>query len=87
MQKKDIGLKTNARRFVTPLQYLLSLDDVARFNKPGTIKDNWTWKLISFDVNLTNSVRRFGKLSSTCGRQFENAHFRKVFPDYLFEII
>ena len=67
----DIGLKTNARLFVAPLQDLLSLDDVARFNKPGTNKDNWNWRLNSLDSDLFKVLNDYGKRGSLWGRSAE----------------
>ena len=67
----DIGLKTNARLFVAPLQDLLSLDDVARFNKPGTNKDNWNWRLNSLDSDLFKVLNDYGKRGSVWGRSAE----------------
>ena len=69
----EIGLKTEARLFVAPLQDLLCLDDAARFNKPGTIKDNWNWRLNSFDSVLFGALKHYGKRGSNFGRSLEGA--------------
>ena len=38
-------MNTNANLFIVPIQDILSLDDTCRLNTPGTIKNNWKWKL------------------------------------------
>ena len=49
----EIALKTEASLVVAPLQDLLSLDDKARFNTPGTVGNNWNWRLNSFDSKFS----------------------------------
>ncbi|HTF82091.1 MAG TPA: 4-alpha-glucanotransferase, partial [Cytophagales bacterium] len=34
-----------ANMVVIPVQDLMGLDESARINKPGTVKDNWSWRL------------------------------------------
>ena len=41
----EIGMRTNANLFITPIQDILCLDDTSRLNIPGTTKNNWKWKL------------------------------------------
>jgi 4-alpha-glucanotransferase len=42
-------LNTNPNQVILPMQDLLSLDDQARMNVPGTIgSPNWEWKLKDF---------------------------------------
>ena len=38
-------METKAKLFVAPMQDLLNLDDSSRLNKPGTIENNWIWRL------------------------------------------
>ena len=61
-------MKTKAKLFISPIQDILSLDDSSRLNTPGTITNNWSWKLNQpldeIDINLKkyselgNSYRR-----------------------------
>ncbi len=41
----EIGMRTKAKLFISPIQDILSLDDSSRLNTPGTIHNNWKWKL------------------------------------------
>ncbi len=54
----EVGMRTKAKLFVSPIQDILSLDDSCRLNTPGTITNNWRWKLNQtldeIDVNLQN---------------------------------
>ena len=64
----ELGLKTDAMLFIAPLQDLLSLDDKARFNTPGTVKDNWNWRLTSFDSSLFGALKNYGERGMFWGR-------------------
>ncbi len=68
----EIGLRTETILFISPLQDILSLDDKARLNCPGTIENNWSWRLNSFDSFLYDSMKRYGKLSLFFGRNNDN---------------
>tara|TARA_Y100001968_G_scaffold333661_1_gene398101 strand:- start:34148 stop:35695 length:1548 start_codon:yes stop_codon:yes gene_type:complete len=68
----EMGLSTEAKLFVAPIQDVLELDDKARLNKPGTIENNWSWRLESFDSELENSLRNYGNLSRTFERTSED---------------
>ena len=61
----DLGMKTNAKLFIAPLQDILSLDDESRFNKPGTISKNWKWKFNKPLTDLEPYLERFGKLGES----------------------
>jgi len=61
-------MKTNANLFVAPLQDLLSLDDSSRLNKPGTIKNNWKWKLNCPLEEIENNIKMFSELGNNFGR-------------------
>ena len=69
----EIGLATDAKLFVVPVQDLLSLDDSNRFNKPGTVGNNWTWRLQGFDSSLINSLSKYDLLGQSYKRSFNNA--------------
>ena len=61
-------MKTKANLFVAPIQDILNLDDSSRLNKPGTIKDNWQWKLNIPLEAITTELKKFGELGSQYGR-------------------
>ncbi len=64
----EIGMETNAHLFIAPIQDILSLDDSSRFNKPGTTKNNWRWKLNRPLEEIENNIRNFSKLGNNYGR-------------------
>ena len=55
-------MKTNANLFIAPIQDILSLDDSSRLNTPGTIKNNWKWKLNKSLDDIDISLKKFSKL-------------------------
>jgi len=69
----EMGLKTDARLVVAPLQDLLCLDNQARFNTPGTVENNWSWRLTSLDYNLHTSLKDYGERGIFWGRSLEGA--------------
>ena len=64
----EIGMYTNANLFIAPIQDILSLDDSSRLNTPGTIKNNWRWKLNRPLEEIENNIRKFSDLGSNFGR-------------------
>ena len=64
----EIGMNTNANLFIAPIQDILSLDDSSRLNRPGTIKDNWIWKLNRPLEEIEENIRNFGELGNKFGR-------------------
>ena len=58
-----IGMETKAKLFVAPIQDLLNLDDSCRLNKPGTIENNWSWRLTENDSNIKEALRKYGNLA------------------------
>lgn len=60
-------LASVARLAVIPLQDLLMLPTEARFNTPGTIEGNWSWRLDSFD-ELVELQPKYHELNSLYGR-------------------
>ncbi len=58
----DIGMRTNTKLFIAPIQDILSLDDKSRFNKPGTVSNNWKWKYSDPLNKLEPHIKRFGNL-------------------------
>jgi len=63
----EIGMNTDANLFIAPLQDILSLDDSSRLNTPGTIKDNWKWKLDKSLKDIEIELERFSAL----GKNYE----------------
>ncbi len=68
----EIGMSTQAKLFIAPLQDILNLDDKARFNKPGTVGHNWVWRQEKFDGHLIQSLQKYGKRGLHWGRSFED---------------
>ena len=69
----ELGLSTSSKLFVAPLQDLLSLGNSCRLNKPGTIEENWSWRLSSFDFDLTEAMKKYAELGKKYKRKFEDA--------------
>ncbi len=63
-----IGMETNANLFIAPIQDILSLDDSSRLNTPGTIKNNWKWKLNRPLEEIEDDIRIFSELGNRFGR-------------------
>ena len=64
----EIGMKTNTRLFIAPIQDVLSLDDSSRLNTPGTTKNNWKWKLDKTLEEIEDNIRIFSELGNNYGR-------------------
>lgn len=47
--------KSQSMLCIIPMQDLLCLDSAARMNTPGTIGDNWTWRMNKDDINSDNA--------------------------------
>ena len=63
-----IGMETKAKLFVAPMQDLLNLDNNSRLNKPGTIDNNWSWRLSKNDLNIKEVLNRYGHLAKRHNR-------------------
>ncbi len=63
-QLLEVALGTSAELVVVPLQDLLELDDGARFNTPGTLGNNWTWRLQRPLEELDGPLKGYGELAS-----------------------
>ena len=61
-------MQTKANLFIAPIQDILSLDDNSRLNKPGTIINNWRWKLNKplFEIDL--NLQKYSELGKSYGR-------------------
>ena len=58
----ELGMKTKANLFIAPIQDILSLDNSSRLNTPGTIENNWKWKIKDLNDLLLYSLEKYGKL-------------------------
>ena len=61
-------MDTKANLFIAPIQDILSLDDSSRLNIPGTIQNNWKWKLNRSLGEIEDDLRRFSDLGNSFGR-------------------
>ena len=68
----ELGVRTEAKIFITTVQDLLSLDDDKRLNKPGTIEGNWSWRLEGIDASLLKLLEEYGCLGSKYRRYFQD---------------
>ncbi|MFT5169547.1 MAG: 4-alpha-glucanotransferase [Candidatus Omnitrophota bacterium] len=57
----DLALSSNAKYVIFPIQDLLNLSAIARFNTPGTIEGNWTWRIESMKL-VDNCLERVKSL-------------------------
>ena len=64
----EIGMKTKAKLFITPIQDILSLDDSSRLNTPGTTKNNWKWKLNHSLEEIEKNIKIYSDLGNNFGR-------------------
>jgi len=64
----ELGMGTKANLFIAPIQDILSLDDSCRLNKPGTINNNWKWKLNRPLDEIEVNLKSFGELGNNFGR-------------------
>ena len=64
----EIGMKTNADLFIVPIQDILALDNSSRLNTPGTIENNWKWKIRELNDCLIYSLEKYGKLGRVYSR-------------------
>ena len=64
-----IGMETKAKLFIAPMQDLLNLDDSSRLNKPGTIENNWSWRLTRNNLKINEALEKYGNLAEMYQRQ------------------
>jgi 4-alpha-glucanotransferase len=67
-QLLEVALASPAELAVVPLQDLLELGDEARFNTPGTIEGNWSWRLAQPVAALAGPLQGFGAMAARYGR-------------------
>ncbi|WP_413324965.1 4-alpha-glucanotransferase [Synechococcus sp. MIT S9503] len=68
-QLLELGLASSALMVIAPLQDLLHLDDAARFNTPGTVGGNWTWRLPVFDQSVEGALQGYGLRADVWSRR------------------
>ena len=64
----ELGISTDAKLFIAPIQDILSLDDSCRLNKPGTVKDNWKWKLNISLEEISPFLEKYSELGKRYSR-------------------
>ena len=64
----EIGMRSKAKLFISPIQDILSLDDSSRLNTPGTITNNWKWKLNQTLEEIDVNLQKYSDLGSSFGR-------------------
>ena len=64
----EIGMQTKANLFISPIQDILSLDDSCRVNTPGTITNNWRWKLNKPLLEIDLELQKYSDLGINYGR-------------------
>ncbi|MCX5949554.1 MAG: 4-alpha-glucanotransferase [Cyanobacteria bacterium] len=67
-QLLELALASRAELAVVPLQDLLHLDDGARFNTPGTVEGNWSWRLQGPIEELEGALQGYGAIAARYGR-------------------
>ncbi|MFZ0408770.1 MAG: 4-alpha-glucanotransferase [Cyanobium sp.] len=67
-QLLELALASSAELAVVPLQDLLHLDDRARFNTPGTVQGNWSWRLQGPISELEGALHGYGAMAARYGR-------------------
>jgi 4-alpha-glucanotransferase len=67
-QLLEIALASSAQLTVVPLQDLLELGDEARFNTPGTVGGNWSWRLDRPVERVGGALQGFGAMAARYGR-------------------
>jgi len=68
-QLLELALASRAELAVVPLQDLLHLDDRARFNTPGTVAGNWSWRLVGPLSGLEGPLHGYGAMAAGYGRE------------------
>jgi len=61
-------MRTKANLFISPIQDILSLDDSSRLNTPGTITNNWKWKLNQTLEDIDMNLQKYSDLGNSYGR-------------------
>ena len=64
----EIAMNTKAKLFIAPIQDILSLDNTCRLNTPGTIKNNWNWKLNKPLEDIESEIKNYSEIGKKYGR-------------------
>jgi len=70
-QAIDTLMASRARTIITPIQDILGLDSEARMNTPGTVGDNWRWRMHPKDMDVLQMLleTNLRKLTLKHGRE------------------
>lgn len=62
------GLSSVAKLFVAQMQDYMGLDSTARMNTPGTVGENWRWRLLpgQFSKGLAAKMAHYARLYGRC---------------------
>ena len=63
-----IGMQTDANLFITPIQDILGLNDSSRLNTPGTLDNNWKWKLNKPLDEIEINLKKYRDIGRIYGR-------------------
>ena len=69
----EMGLRTDTKLFIAPIQDLLCLGNDSRFNTPGTVGKNWFWRLPSLNYAVEGALKGYGELGRSFERSYKNA--------------
>ena len=58
----ELGIRSKAKLFIAPIQDILSLDDSSRLNTPGTVKNNWRWKINRSLPEINLYIKKYAEL-------------------------
>jgi 4-alpha-glucanotransferase len=72
-QLLELALASSAELAVVPLQDLLELGDEARFNTPGTLGGNWSWRVERPIAALAGPLQGLGEMARRYGRGVDAA--------------
>ncbi|MDO4940264.1 MAG: 4-alpha-glucanotransferase [Erysipelotrichaceae bacterium] len=62
------GMSSVSRTFIAQMQDYLGLDDRARINVPGTLGDNWKWRIAKGKLTnkLANKIKEYTQMYERC---------------------
>ena len=61
-------MQTDANLFITPIQDILGLNDSSRLNTPGTLDNNWKWKLNKPLDEIEINLKKYRDIGRIYGR-------------------
>lgn len=63
------SMKTSCFVFIMQMQDILGIDEKGRMNVPGTIENNWSWR-IKKNLNLDKEIKKLYDLTKSTNRNF-----------------